>query len=868
MEGLSENQVLINRQKYGENKLPEPKLKTAWDFFCDVFSDKLNIILLILAIIFIALAVFGLGEISEALGLVFVLTLISVINISTGLKSQKYAKRMADMVAEHFCKVIRDGQIKQINTYEVVVDDVVLLESGDTICADGYLVSGNLEVDNSILNGESKLCKKEPVKDFVFSYETKISGETYVDKNSLFAGTNIQSGHGLMIVKRVGTQTENGKILLKINEIEAPKTSLDLQLEHLATLISKLGIIGAAIVGIILFITDVFLSPASMDLSAIDIFKSILSAFTLALTIVAAAVPEGLPLIINIVMAQNSKKLVKQNVLAKYANKIPEAGNINILCTDKTGTLTYANLTPVYNYMGSGKEIGFTDSLLNSMFNENIIINTTAVYDSNGKVSGGSFTSRALLRMIPYESGLIQKTLESCKVLSDDPFDSIKKYSAVEFMKDNQKLSYYMGAPERIIQHARFYLDESGKRHELSQNILNELIKKNAKKAMRLIAFAYSTEPLVAGQFPSDLTFVCMTALRDEIRAGVPEAVKDMHNANVQVVMITGDILDTAKAIAIDSGIFNEDSGDIAIDASVLESMSDSDILKILPNIKVIARAVPTTKLKMVDIAQKSGLCIGMCGDGTNDAPALKLADVGFGMGSGTDVCKAASDIIITDDNFVSVTKAVLLGRTFVHNMMMFLKFQLPINIFLMLMCLYFPVFYAVPAFYAVQILLINIVMDGLNSLAFGGEPTKQEYMREKVAVKGAPLLSRKVMEQILFSVASFVVIFCIFALPPVYNLFAGVEETARFVLMIFASMLNGFNVRTDSLNPLKDISKNLNFIRVAVLVFAGTVVLVSYAGSFVHSVPLTLVQWFVLFGLAFLVIPFGTLQKILKIGK
>lgn len=550
-------------------------------FFCDVFSDKLNLILLVLALVFLFLAVIGVGQITEALGLIFVLTLISVINISTGLKSQKYTKRMADMISEHYCNVIRNGSVQTISTKEVVVDDIILIETGDTICADGYIISGHVEVDNSILNGETKLCKKSPIENYVYNYEEEITGAKYTDKNSLFSGTNVQSGRGKMIVKRVGLQTENGKILSNVNDISAPKTSLDIQLEKLATQISKLGIIGAFVVGVILFVSDMS-SLESMLASGgyLSVIISFLSAFTVALTIVAAAVPEGLPLIINLIIAQNSKKLVKQNVLAKYANKIPEAGNINILCTDKTGTLTYANLIPVHNYIGSGKEIGFSEDVLPiKMFKENIVLNSGAVYDNSGNVTGGSFSSRALLKLIPYNDRLFETVKENIKITDEDPFDSVKKYSAVQTeINEGNILTYYMGAP----------------------------------------------------------------------------------------------------------------------------------------------------------------------------------------------------------------------------------------------------------------------------------------------------LLSKNVMKQIIASVIGFFLVFVLFSLPDIKSIFLNEAQlqTARFALLVFVAMLNGFNIRTDHINPLDGITKNINFLIVAFAVLVGTVIIVNFAGSFLNAVPLGFNQWMCLILLSAVIIPFGMLIKSMKILK
>lgn len=864
--GLTQSDVIRNREKYGANILPQPRMKTAWDFLRDVFSDRLNQILLLLAFVFIVVAILGLGSITEALGIIFVLGLIAVIDVFTGLRSQRFTRRLSDMAGVRFCNVVRDGKIQNINVTDIVVGDTVLLNTGDTIHADGYLIDGAVDVDNSVLNGETKKAHKTVIKNYKYNPHAKITGESYIDKNSLFAGATIQSGRGAMIVTRVGVHTENGRILSDVQNITAPKTSLDIQLDALATKISKFGLIGACIVAVCLISVEIIGAGGFAQYFSsgfLNVTASILGVLVIALTIIAAAVPEGLPLIVSLVISQNAREMVRHNVLAKFANKIPEAGNIQILCTDKTGTLTCANLMPVQNFLGDGTEMPFDiENKPNNLFRIGVILNGGASYDDNNKIVGGNSTGRALLTLIAPSDEIFSDVQDNYKRVAELPFDSANKYSAPQLSGDTD-FTLYLGAPEMILANATHYMGANGRRYKLNASIMKKLMSENAARAMRLVATAVSSKPISKKGIPDDLTLICMTALRDQIRPGITHAVDTMHNAHVQIIMITGDSLDTATAIARETHIIQNDD-DIAVSATELESYSDEHLIEILPRLRVVARAVPSTKLRLVKIAQSMKQSIGMCGDGTNDAPALKLADVGFAMGSGTDVAKAAADIIITDDNFVSVTDAVLLGRTFLHNIKMFLRFQLPINIWLMIACLVFPIFVGHPAFWATQILIINIIMDSLNSLAFGGECPKPEYMHEPVVPKGAPLITRSAMRGVIWVCVGFALITCALYLPALNKMFATPMqlETARFVVLVFAAMLNGFNVRTTGINPLRGISKNPMFIIISLIVFVSTVLLTQFGGAMFHVTALNMHQWLMLLVLSILIIPWGMIGK------
>ena len=874
MYGLKSSEVEKQREKYGSNKLPEPKLKTGFQFFMETFEDRLNQILLAMMIVFTVLAVFGQGSYSEPIGVAVVLLAIAFIGMNTGLKSQKSTKELKDKTSIHYCNVVRNEKIEHVNTDDIVVGDLVIIQSGEAIYADGYLVEGNVKVDNSVLNGESEPCKKsawdKEDSPIAFGGQRKADSSDYTNSYALFSGTTVTDGEGKMIVTNVGVDTVNGQTISTIDEIEETKTSLEIQLEDLAGQISKFGYIGASIIVVALIITNIVHYGGIAEyfgMGWIGILKNVLTIAVTARTIIVAAVPEGLPLIINLITAQNAKVMIKHNVLAKHTNKIPEAGNIQLLCTDKTGTLTVGKLVPVENIMGDGKSITEDENAYN-LFKYNVILNSSAMFDENNKIVGGNATERALLSLVNADE--YKKITNSATIVSKKSFNSANKFSAVETEYNGETFTYYKGAPERLIDAATKCVTLNGL-EPIDKDKLKMIVRSYTVKAMRVIATGYSSSKLPEEGFPDDLIITSLVAIRDDVRQEVPEAVAKMHEAGVQVMMVTGDVIDTAKSIAKDAGLITSKS-DIAMSAIDFDALSDEEAKEKLPYIKLIARATPNTKLRIVRLAQELGLCVGMTGDGTNDAPALKAADVGFSMGSGTDVCKEAGDIIITDDNFVSITNAVLLGRTFMHNVMKFLKFQLPINVGLVILSILYPIIMSVEAIAAVQILVINIVMDSLNSLSFGGEPAKDEYMKEKPIPKGSKLLSEETIGQIAVSVVAFIGIFGITLLPPVQKILGNNESvyaTVRFALLIIMATFNGFNIRTDGFNLFKGIGKNKFFIEIAVVIFALTFVLAQFGGDIMGCTAMTPIQWCVTVGLAFMIIPIDLVRKaVIKIKR
>lgn len=868
LSGLSDSDVINSRQRYGKNVLPEPRLKTWFQFWADTFKDKLNLILLVLLLLFVVLSFCGFDNVTEVIGIGLILVIISVINTITGLKSQRFANDLRRQNSVHYVNVIRNGQKSRILSSDIVVGDLVALTAGDGIYADGYVVDGEISVDNSALNGESasapKVAWRGTRPPFEIGVRRTVSGDDFTDESSLFAATMVTSGVGIMRVSNVGTATENAAGIIMMQDITPEKTSLQMQLDDLAQKISIFGFIGAAIIAVILLGADVWSAggvAAYLAGGGLAIFRDVCTVLTTAFVIIIAAVPEGLPLIISLVTSQNAGRMARANILAKNPAKIPEAGNIQLLCTDKTGTLTYGNMVVADVFSGNGDALDMTHgpAKLRHLL-QNAIVATNGAEYVGREIRGGNSTDRALLALVP--DAQYSETLDKLRIKHKLPFDSAYKFTAASVAGN---MTFYTGAPERILERVTSYVDDAGNTQPISRRVINKILATSAREAKRVLAVAYRRGTAAsAGELPSDLVLVALVTIHDGVRPEVPHAVAQIQRAGVQVMMITGDNLETAIAVARSAGIVSGDA-DVCINAAELEQKSDGALMRLLPKLRVVARATPTTKLRIVKISQKLHLCCGMCGDGTNDAPALKKADVGYAMGNGTDVAKDAADIIITDSNFVSIVKSVLLGRTFMHNITMFLRFQLPINFTLVLLSVIFPLVWAVPALVASQILIVNILMDSLNSLAFGGEPEKPEYFDVPPVPKGTPMLTRAIKWEIVGYTAVFMVLFAGLWLMHNVGIFAdGQYMTARFVLLVWVAMLNGFNIRTTRLNLLAGLGQNMRFVYIAAMVFVGVFILVQYDGVVFNTVPLAGCQWGAILLLAAMVIPIGILGKIL----
>lgn len=865
MEGLSSKEVLQSRELHGSNKLPEPKLNKWYDFAKEALSEKITMILIAIAVLQLVLGIMGVMDLADPIMILVVLGIVTCIAVKTGLGVQKSAAELRAKTSVRYCDVIRDGKVQTINKNDLVVGDLVCVGMGQEIFADGYLVEGKISVNNAAINGETKECVKTPIPEYVHTKTTSTSA--YTNQNCLFAGTTVMSGEGKMIVTDVGINTVNGDTLVKMQTLEAPKTALDIALDNLCDFISKWGTIAAVITFAVLTISGILNVGFGKYFSGgvLNIIQKFAQNFSVALTIIVAAVPEGLPLIVKLVTKQNVKIMEGFNILAKNPGKIPELAYVDLICTDKTGTLTTGIMTPKVIIDGAGNEVDKNSDLW-KVIKANISLNNSATFDSENNITGGNSIDRAVLSLIKPDD-----YTDICKrnpLIQKQVFNSQNKYSAFESKYNwGDSFTYYKGAPEKLLEHCTHWMDlEAIPFHENEKEELCEKIKSMTERSIRCIALAYSNSPLVENVLPDDMIFLGVIGVVDPVRAEVPAAVETAHKAGIQVIEITGDCIETARAVAAECGIYKD--GDVALTNDEFEAMTDDEVKQVIPSLRVISRCSPNTKLRLVTLAQEIGRSVAMTGDGVNDSPALKRADVGFGMQSGSDVAKEASDIILTDDNFASVVKAVELGRTFMHNIMMFLEFQLPINISLLILSVIYPMITASALLASVQILIVNIIMDSLNSLSFGGEPPKEEYMTENPIRKGSGLFIRGAKKRITLSTITFIALYGVITFSPIAKMFSTetAAMTARFALLCFMAVFNGFNIRTEHINLFNGIDKNKMFSAIAVGIFAMTFVLCNFAGNLVKVTALDLQHWMVILILSFMVIPVDLIRKI--IGK
>lgn len=865
LNGLNDQQVEESREKYGSNKLPEPKQKTWFDFLKETLKDKISILLIMMAGVFLALAVLGVESFSEPIIIMIVLGIVSVLGVRMNLSIQKSNNKLRAKTAIRYCNVIRNGSVVKINKDDIVIGDIVCLEMGQEIFADGYVIDGEIAVSNAAINGETKECKKHYVPGF--TYPEKISTDHYTDETCVFAGTTVMSGEAKMLVQTVGVNTVNGDTLVKMQTLEPPKTALDIALDKLAGFISKWGTI-AAFGGFLIATATGVLEVGFKEYFTGDILqviRTIAENISVALTIIVAAVPEGLPMIVQFVTKMNVKTMERANILTKNPSKIPELAYVNYVCTDKTGTLTTGVMTPRKIVTGDMKSQKIDKNNVPEILKENIALTSGSVFDKKGKITGGNSIDRAMLSLLKrseFDSILSQKLK-----FKKQPFNSQYKYSAFSTRNQGVVTTYYKGAPEKILSNCK-YREVNGKVEKMTdvdRMTIQDEIYALTTKAMRCIAFAYNSETLEENIIPDNLTFIAVIGVQDPVRPEVPKAVKTAQEAGITVVEITGDCIETAVAIAEEAGIYKK--GNLALTDAEFASMSDDEIKRAIPRLRVIARCSPTTKLRLVTLAQELGYSVAMTGDGTNDAPALTKSDVGFAMNSGTDVAKEAGDIILVDDNFASIVKGVKLGRTFMHNILMFLNFQLPINYSLLAMNFLYPIFLTGSFLTSALILIINIIMDSLNSLSFGGEPPKDEYMKEKPLKKGEGLFVNGSKKHIAINACVFSLAFGIMIFSPMKHLFTTEEAglSARFALLCFMAVLNGFTLRTDSKNLFKGLSKNKLFYRIAIGIFVGTIALVQFGGSVLHTAPLNFTQWLAVAGLSLIVLVADVIRKTMK---
>ncbi len=853
--GLTDKEVEESRQKYGSNEIPDSEPTTFWQEFKETFGDPMIKILLAIAALMIVMFFFGYAEIYEPLGTIVAVFIVAFVSAKTGVASDTKYRELKDNTKKDQCKVHRNGMVTVIDVDDVVAGDKVLLQSGDKIPADGVLVSGSLRVDNSALNGEAEECKKTAA-DEGFQLADEITGDTFVDEHSLFRGAVVFDGEGILDVRKVGLKTMMGKMAEEMQEDE-PDSPLKVKLGILAKQISTFGYIGAIVIAVLYlgyFIMTAGGVSAFFALGIQTVIQKIVSAVSLAVVIIVCAVPEGLPLMISLVLMQNTSKMLDHNVLVRKAEGIETAGSLNILFSDKTGTITKGMLEVVDFFTADGKSIEISDlskhSKVKGMVDLAIGKNTQSMFDDHHRVIGGNATDQALMKFIGEETFHALEADKECVVTSSQGFNSANKFSQARI--ESLGKTFYKGAPEKLLAAAENYLDADGNVKALDQAALNQKIDELASKAMRVLAFGYSQKPMVENTIQDDIVIIGLVGIRDDVRPEAREAIEQVQHAGIQVVMITGDRLETAVAIARDAGLLKNDA-DRALSSAQLNEMSDEEVKKIIPHIRVIARALPTDKSRMVRLCQEMNLVVGMTGDGVNDSPALKRADVGFAMGSGTEAAKEAGKIVILDDNFKSIKDAIWYGRTIYHNILKFCKFQLVINVAAVIVSAIAPFFGVEEPLKVTHLLFVNLVMDGLGAIMLGNEPALEKYMSEKPRRRDESIISKKMMAQILTMGAWLTIVsFLYLKLPFFQELFENEKQhlTGYFVLFIVAALFNGFNVRDDGFAIFKGLDENTGFLKVFFTIILVQAVIVNAA-----LVPFAVFEWI---GNMFSCVPFG----------
>lgn len=885
---LSSDEVERARREHGANTLSVKKRTPFYKKFVSNLGDPV-IKVLIFALIVNLLFSFKGGDWIESCGIAAAVLLATLISTLSEQGSEAAFARLSEQCAKTSARALRrmnasEPKVCEIPDSDVVVGDVLLVGAGEMISADGILIDGEVRVDQSSMTGESREIKKIPLKNKAPG-EVKLSPD---EPSALLRGCTVLTGSGKMLVSAVGDKTFLGAISgeLQENKRESP---LKLRLTRLAKQISRLGYIAAVLIALV-YLANSFIFDSGFDKALIFarvtdvpfLISEIFDAITLALTVIVVAVPEGLPMMIAVVLSSNIKKMVRDRVLVRKATGIEAAGSMNILFTDKTGTLTEGKVSLDKIILGDGEVLGSISSLVSrypstsAALLRSCVLNTESAAGYSGEdrrlcAIGGNSTDRALLDAA---IGAGKPTLPYKPDFSI-PFNSEVKFSVC--IADGSL--YVKGAEERLLPYITSYVDGSGQK-SLDKARFSRKLAEFTSKGIRVLLIAVQNQKdripprsdIENGNF-GELTLVCAVTLEDKLRHEAKSSVSELRGAGIQVVMVTGDNKDTARSIAEKCGIITKKTN-VVLTGTELSAMSDAELSEILPRLAVVARALPGDKSRLVRLAQNKGLVVGMTGDGINDAPALRRADIGFAMGSGTQVAKEAGDIIILDNNLSSIARAVLYGRTVFKSIRKFITLQLMMNFSAVCVTMICPFIGIDEPVTVVQMLWLNLVMDTLGGLAFAGEAPLQSYMTEPPKRRDEPILNGYMIHEIIMT-GIFTVVMCLAFLkaPSITARFRTSDDniyllTAFFALFIFASVFNCFNARTDRLNTLSGLFKNRAFIGIMSAVLIIQIIFVYLGGAVLRTAPLTSGELMTALGVALTVIPAEFIRKLLwKLG-
>ncbi len=851
--GLNTEQVAESRKKYGSNKMTRKKRR---GFFAEYLSNLGDPVVRVLLISLAVNIIFTLRDVDwfEVGGIVIAIVLSTTISTLSERSSHAAFERL-NGASKRLCRVVRDGRVAQISADEAVVGDLMLICAGERIMADGLLIRGSVSLDQSAMTGESREVEKGAFSGAFSSFE--VTNENLLSPESpcsCLAGCLVSSGEGEMLVCRVGDRTFLGDIVEQLQE-DKRESPLKLRLNKLAKQISALGYGAAALIAFISLFSAIFIeSDFSREVILTKICdpyfltSQILHSVTLGLTVVIMAVPEGLPMMIAVVLSSNVKRMLKDNVLVRKQTGIEAAGSMNVLFTDKTGTLTRGKMSVSGFVLAGGRTVNSIEEFkkeepgLFLSFCENVLYNTS-VSASGRDLVGGNATERAL-----FEAARGKLSVDRERVISKVPFASENKYSSAT----TREKIYYKGAPEILLSRCK----------GIDALAIEYSIEYHQKRGERVIAICESSNG-------ADMRFICAAVLSDPPRREAKASVEALRGAGIDVIMVTGDGLLTAKSIAEGVGIINK-KRDLCLTHAELEAMSDPELLKILPSLAVVARAMPKDKSRLVRLASHDDAVVGMTGDGINDAPALRLADVGFAMGYGSDVAKEAGDVVILDGNLASIVKAVLYGRNIFKSIRKFLVFQLTVNFSSALVCMIAPLLGFETPITVSQMLWVNMIMDTLGGLAFAGEAPQKRIMRECPKRRDEPIINGYMAHQILISggFSALISMLCLKA-PFFVSHFRESEGdivllSAFFALFIFLGVMQCINSRTDRLNIFNGITQNPAFVTIMTLILVIQISFIYFGGALLRTVPLLPGELLFAFLLAFSAVPFELIRKII----
>ena len=833
--GLTDNEAAESRLKHGENTLTPPKRTPLWKLYLEKYKDPIIKILLVAAVISLGLAAIH-GDFVETIGIILAIVLATTIGFWFEMDAAKKFNVLTALGEESPVKVRRDGKVVEIARKDVVVGDVVIIEVGDEIPADGTLIeSTDLQIDESSLTGEPIITKHaDPEKN---------DKEATYPSSKVLRSTMVMNGRGSFCVTEVGDATEIGKVSRASTEITSVKTPLNLQLDKLAKLISKFGI-GISVAAFVIFLGRDIIVDADGIWASTDYLRmaeTVLQYFMMAVTLIVMAVPEGMPMAVTLSLALNMRRMLKNNNLVRKLHACETMGAVTVICTDKTGTLTQNKMQ-----VAEMQQYDTDDTL----FRSSIALNTTAHLDAEGGKGIGNPTEIALLLWLE-KAGVDYKTLRKDECIEAQlPFSTERKYMATIGKVAGHRVLMVKGAPEIIMSLCE--LDDT-ERTEITNRLRGY-----QNQAMRTLAFAFrqladgeqaDMSAIAAGP---KLTFQAVTAISDPIRQDVPGAVKQCVSAGIQVKIVTGDTSATAVEIARQIGIWKDDTpATDQITGPDFAALSDEEAYKRVESLKVMSRARPTDKQRLVQLLQKHGEVVAVTGDGTNDAPALNHAHVGLSLGSGTSVAKNASDITLIDDSFQSIVKAVMWGRSLYRNIQRFIFFQLIVNVTALLLVLGGSIIGTELPLTVTQILWVNLIMDTFAAMALASLPPSHEVMKDKPRNQNDFIINRKMAYGILtmgvlfFLVMLGMLIYCERCCS-VSGAISVKALTIFFTAFVMIQWWNLFNAKTLGTNhsAFNELLKDPGLLLTLCIILAGQWLIVTFGGKMFRTEPLSAEEW------------------------